>query len=113
MFSLSMFNFFIIDRIGAVVGVVLSKVLFSIISSSADAVIICFAGSPDVLEKNHPLKSQELRSAWREAWPGTVGFILNTSNLNVTAESPNSFCNSSGSHHLFGTHRQKLDEIFV
>ena len=96
------------------VGVVfLSKVLFSIISSSADAVIICFTGGPDVLEKNHPLKSQELRSAWREAWPRTVGFILNTSNLNVTAESPNSFCNSSGPHHLFGTHRQKLDELFV
>lgn len=93
--------------IGTLVGVVLSNVLFSIISSSVDAVIICFAGSPDEFEKNHPKMSQEVRLAWRDAWPGTLDHIVHTSKTNLMVDS------STRPNHLLGTHRQKLDEIFV
>ena len=58
--------------IGAVVGLVLSSVLFSVISSSVCAVIVCFAGNPVEFQKNHPKLSDEMRSAWREVWPGCM-----------------------------------------
>jgi hypothetical protein len=50
-------------------------VLFGIISSSVNAVIVLFAGSPIDFEKNHPELSHDLRSAWREVWPGCMDII--------------------------------------
>jgi len=97
--------------IGTVVGLVLTNVLFCIISSSVDAVIICFAGSPDEFLKNHPSNSHEMRSAWREAWPGTVDFIA-SANVHAALKSPSSFV-SPGPNYLLGENRQKLDVIFV
>lgn len=59
-------------RIGLGVGLVLTSVLFAIISSSVNAVIVCFAGSPLEFEQNHPELSAEMRSAWGEVWPGCM-----------------------------------------
>jgi len=93
--------------IGFVVGALLTSMLFSIISSSVNGVIICFAGSPDKLEENHPIESQELRSAWKSAWPRTVDNVSsNMSPSNLTIDSP-------GPHYLLGKQRQKLDELFI
>ena len=49
-----------------------SSVLFGIISSSVNAVIVLFATSPVDFEENHPELSEEMRSAWREVWPGCM-----------------------------------------
>lgn len=58
--------------IGLGVGLVLTSVLFAIISSSVNAVIVCFAGSPLEFEQNHPELSAEMRAAWGEVWPGCM-----------------------------------------
>lgn len=58
--------------IGFLVGVVLSIVLFSIIESSVQGVIVCFAGSPVEFHRNHPELSHEMRHAWKEVWPGSL-----------------------------------------
>ena len=58
--------------IGFLVGIVLSTVLFSIIESSVQGVIVCFAGSPVEFQKNHPDLSHEMRHAWKEVWPGSL-----------------------------------------
>lgn len=61
--------------IGLGVGLVLTSVLFSIVSSSVNAVVVCFAGSPSEFESNHPELSAEMRSAWREVWPGCMDVV--------------------------------------
>jgi len=62
-------------RIGAVLGLVVTSVLFGIISSSVNAVLVCFAASPVDFENNHPQLSHEMRSAWREVWPGCMDVV--------------------------------------
>ncbi len=66
-------------RLGALIGVVISHLLLGILSISVDAVLISFAGSPDEFEKNHPSMCHDMRSAWRETWPGTVDYIVKSS----------------------------------
>ena len=53
----------------------MTSVLFGIISSSVSAVIVCFAGNPVEFENNHPELSAEMRSAWREVWPGCMDVV--------------------------------------
>lgn len=53
----------------------MSSVLFGIISSSVNAVIVLFAASPVDFEQNHPQLSEEMKSAWREVWPGCMDVI--------------------------------------
>jgi hypothetical protein len=81
-----MFTNLCFTRIGASTGVVLSNILFSIVTGSVDTVVICFAGSPDELEENHPAESQDIRAAWKEAWPGTIDRISKSNS--VSAISP-------------------------
>jgi hypothetical protein len=66
---------FVVNRVGVAVGLVATSVLFGIISSSVNAVIVCFAASPVDFEQNHPELSQEMRSAWREVWPGCMDVV--------------------------------------
>lgn len=61
---------------GFVVGLVLTSVLFGIISSSVNAVIICFASCPVDFEENHPELSHEMRDAWREVWPDSLDMMM-------------------------------------
>lgn len=69
------FFLFPLSSIGALVGLVVSSVLFGIISSSVNAVIVLFAASPVDFEQNHPRLSEEMRNAWREVWPGCMDVI--------------------------------------
>ena len=62
-------------RIGFLVGLVVSSVLFGIISSSVNAVVVLFAASPVDFEQNHPELSQAMRAAWREVWPGCMDVL--------------------------------------
>jgi len=61
--------------VGSLVGLVVSSVLFGIISSSVNAVIVLFAASPVDFEQNHPKLSEEMRKAWREVWPGCMDVL--------------------------------------
>ena len=60
---------------GCIIGLVLTSVLFGVISSSVNTVIVCFAASPVDFEQNHPDLSREMRNAWREVWPGALDAI--------------------------------------
>ena len=57
---------------GVIIGLVLPSVVFSLISSSVNAVLICFASSPMDFEVQHPELSHNMRAAWRNVWPGAV-----------------------------------------
>jgi len=52
-----------------VVGLVFSGILMSVVGSSVNTVIVCFAESPAEFEANHPDLSREMRSAWMQSWP--------------------------------------------
>jgi len=60
---------------GVVVGLVVTSVLFGVVSSSVNAVLVCFAASPVDFENVHPELSHEMRSAWREVWPGCMDVV--------------------------------------
>ena len=105
------------DRIGFIVGVVQSNILFCVITSTVDTIMICFAGSPDKFEIRDPLKYLEFRSAWKEAWPGTIDFI--DVSFHEGYQRRNSLGNTNshkcqnGPPHLLGSSRSNLDNIFV
>lgn len=52
-----------------VVGLVFCGILMSVVGSSVNTVIVCFAESPAEFEANHPDLSREMRSAWIQSWP--------------------------------------------
>jgi hypothetical protein len=54
---------------GVIIGLVLPSSVFSLISSSVNAVLVCFASSPLDFEMRHPELSHDMRAAWREVWP--------------------------------------------
>lgn len=55
--------------IGLLVGFVLASILMSVVGSAVDTVIVCFAEAPNEFQANHPQLSNEMRAAWRQAWP--------------------------------------------
>lgn len=57
---------------GVIIGLVLPSVVFGLISSSVNTVLVSFASSPLDFERRHPQLSHEMRSAWREVWPGAL-----------------------------------------
>jgi Plasma-membrane choline transporter len=61
--------------VGTAIGVVVTSILFGLISSSVNAVIVCFATSPFDFEENHAELSHEMRAAWREVWPGALDMV--------------------------------------
>ena len=63
------------NSIGFLVGFILSNILFSVIRSSVNTVVVCFAGSPTEFQTFHPECSHIMRKAWKESWPGFVDFV--------------------------------------
>lgn len=61
--------------IGFFVGLTSSKILFSVITSAVNTVVVCFAGNPVELQRNHPECSILMRTAWRESFPSVVDFV--------------------------------------
>jgi len=55
--------------IGFVIGVMLCSIMMGVLSSSVDAIIVCYAEAPEEFERNHPILHDEMKSAWMEAWP--------------------------------------------
>lgn len=58
--------------LGTWIGLVITSITFSVVSSSVNTVLVCFASSPVDFERNHPQLSTEMRAAWREVWPGAL-----------------------------------------
>lgn len=58
--------------LGMVNGLVMTSVLFGVISSSVNAVLVCFAVKPVDFDTHHPELSDDMRNAWREVWPGAL-----------------------------------------
>ena len=55
----------IISRIGSMVGLVLSNVFLTVVSSSLSTVLVCFAVDPFEFKVKHPELSHEMRECWR------------------------------------------------
>lgn len=56
------------------IGIVVSAVMFSVVDSSVNTVIVCFAEGPAEFEENHPELSSQMREAWRKVYPAECGF---------------------------------------
>lgn len=54
---------------GLIIGLVLPSVVFGIISSAVNSVLVCFACSPMDFEIRHRDLSHNMRAAWRDVWP--------------------------------------------
>ena len=55
--------------LGFLFGFALAATLFSVVSSAVNTVIVCYAEAPAEFQQNHPRLSEEMRAAWRQAWP--------------------------------------------
>ncbi|KAL3775287.1 hypothetical protein ACHAWO_013093 [Cyclotella atomus] len=56
------------------IGIVVSAVMFSVVDSSVNTVIVCFAEGPAEFEANHPELSAEMHEGWRKVYPDQCGF---------------------------------------
>ena len=57
------------NSVGFILGFALCATLFSVVSSAVNTVIVCYAEAPNEFQQNHPQLSEEMRAAWRQAWP--------------------------------------------
>lgn len=55
--------------IGFIIGMVLTSTLMTLVSSAVNTVIVCYAEAPMEFQQNHPKLSEDMRAAWRQAWP--------------------------------------------
>jgi len=55
--------------VGFVVGFIFTSTIMSLVASSVNTIIVCFAENPDHLEKNHPHLYPDMIHSWRHAWP--------------------------------------------
>ncbi|KAL7530016.1 hypothetical protein ACHAXR_003274 [Thalassiosira sp. AJA248-18] len=55
--------------IGFIIGAVLTNTLMTLVSSAVNTVIVCYAEAPHEFQQNHPKLSEDMRAAWRQAWP--------------------------------------------
>jgi hypothetical protein len=60
--------------IGFLVGYSICAVLFSLVSSAVNTVLVCYAEAPNEFQRNHPELSQKMRDAWRRAWPNEFSY---------------------------------------
>jgi Plasma-membrane choline transporter len=59
---------------GFIVGYAMSSTLFSVVSSAVNTVIVCYAEAPNEFQANHPKLSDQMRTAWRQAYPNEFGY---------------------------------------
>jgi hypothetical protein len=61
--------------LGSILGGASCEILFGVVTSAVNTVVVCFAESPNQLQENHdPQLSQDLVQAWRKAYPQDCGF---------------------------------------
>lgn len=54
---------------GFLTGLIIASIMMSVVASAVNTSIVCFAEGPREFEANHPQLSNEMRNAWRLAWP--------------------------------------------
>jgi len=60
---------------GFVLGILFSSILFSVVNSAVETVVVCFAESPNMLRFNHsPEISNEMIRAWKNVYPDECGW---------------------------------------
>ena len=64
----------LLDFIGFITGAVLTSTLLTLVLSAVNTVIVCYAEAPREFEENHPKLSQDMRAAWRQAWPDEFNY---------------------------------------
>jgi uncharacterized membrane protein len=60
--------------VGFFIGYGMSAILFSVVSSAVNTVVVCYAVAPNEFQANHPELSNKMRNAWRQAWPNDFGY---------------------------------------
>lgn len=60
--------------LGFLFGFSLSATLFSVVSSAVNTVIVCYAEAPAEFQQNHQKLSEDMRAAWRQAWPNNFSY---------------------------------------
>lgn len=58
--------------IGFVIGLIVSNIVMSLLSSSVDAIIVCYAEAPQEFSDSHPALAQEMHASWSSAWPDLI-----------------------------------------
>lgn len=58
--------------LGFFIGLVITSILMSTISSGVNAVIVLFAEAPAEFQRNHPDLSTRMTQIWSEVFPGSV-----------------------------------------
>lgn len=67
----SAYSFFV----GLILGMLSCNILFGVVTSAVNTIVVCFAESPNQLRLNHPPELyQKLTQAWRAAYPDDCGF---------------------------------------
>jgi hypothetical protein len=52
-----------------IIGMALASIMFGVVNSGVDTIIVLFAEAPYEFQENHPQLSMEMHDAWRDAWP--------------------------------------------
>lgn len=60
---------FISFSVGFMMGALFASTLLGVVSSAVNTVIVCYAEAPNEFQQNHPQLSEDMRLAWRQAWP--------------------------------------------
>lgn len=55
--------------LGIIIGMVLSSIMFAVVNSAADTIIVLFAEAPLEFQQNHPNLAAEMNYAWSKAYP--------------------------------------------
>ena len=59
--------------LGMMYGTGMSSVVFRVVSSAVDTIVVCFAEAPQIFQQHHPVLAQELVEAWRLVYPNECG----------------------------------------
>lgn len=51
------------------IGFLFASIALGIVGSAVNTTIVLFCEAPAELQRNHPALSNEMRSAWADAWP--------------------------------------------
>lgn len=57
--------------LGLVFGMVLASIVFGVVNSAADTIVVLFAEAPFEFQQNHPVLAAEMNHAWSAAYPDT------------------------------------------
>ena len=87
-------------------GFIMSNLVFRVLVSAVDSVIVLFAEAPREFQENHPELSREMTSSWSQAWPdifspaGTVEVAGGSSATIATATivSSNNYSDHGSNH---------------